>query len=56
MTRSDWLIPRGAVAHQPVFVSSKKVPYGAGLPEADGPTTDTEMSAYAGRRGPDCAL
>jgi hypothetical protein len=30
MTRSDWLIPRGAVAHQGVFISSKKVPYGAG--------------------------
>jgi hypothetical protein len=39
MTQSDWLMPRGAVAHQGVFISSKKVPYGAGLtPDADGPT------------------
>jgi hypothetical protein len=41
MTRSDWLMPRGAVAHQGVFISSKKVPYGAGLTLMAPPTTDT---------------
>jgi hypothetical protein len=41
MTRSDWLMPRGAVAHQDAFISSKKVPYGAGLTLMAPPTTDT---------------
>jgi hypothetical protein len=41
MTQSDWLMLRGAVAHQGVFISSKKVPYGAGLTLMAPPTTDT---------------
>jgi hypothetical protein len=34
-------MPRDAVAHQGVFISSKKVPYGAGLTLMAPPTTDT---------------
>jgi hypothetical protein len=40
MARSDWLTPRGTDAHQGVFISSKKVPYGVGLTLMSRPRTD----------------